>query len=133
MLTIDEKVAIINYRRQKAYASLNEAREVAKLGFWNLAGNRLYYAVFHMASALLLDKGLMAKTHGGVIHLIGSQFVTKDLLTKEYGRLFSRLYELRQSGDYDDLYDATEEEVLPFIDKTVEFLEQMEKLITLSA
>lgn len=29
MLTIDEKVAIINYRRQKAYASLNEAREVA--------------------------------------------------------------------------------------------------------
>lgn len=122
MLTIDEKVAIINYRRQKAYASLNEAREVAKLGFWNLAGNRLYYAVFHMASALLLDKGLMAKTHGGVIHLIGSQFVTKDLLT-----------ELRQSGDYDDLYDATEEEVLPFIDKTVEFLEQMEKLITLSA
>ena len=65
--------------------------------------------------------------------MIGSQFVTKDLLTREYGRLFSRLYELRQSGDYDDLYDATEEEVLPFIDKTVEFLEQMEKLITLSA
>ena len=133
MMTIVEKVAIINYRRQKAYSSLNEASEVAKLGFWNLAGNRLYYAVFHMASALLLDKGLMAKTHGGVIHLLGSQFVYKDLLTKEYGRLFSRLYELRQSGDYDDLYDATEEEVLPFIDKTVEFLEQMEKLITLSA
>ena len=53
-----------------------------------------------MASALLLDKGLSAKSHGGLIHLIGSQFVTKGLLDKTYGRLFSRLYELRQSGDY---------------------------------
>ena len=57
MLTMEEKKAIINYRRQKAYDSLNEVSEVAKLGFWNLAGNRLYYATYHMASALLLDKG----------------------------------------------------------------------------
>lgn len=30
-----------------------------------------------MASALLLDKGLMAKSHSGIIYLIGSQFVAK--------------------------------------------------------
>lgn len=131
MLTIEEKVSIIQYRRQKAYANLNEAKEVAKLGFWNLVGNRLYYAAFHMASALLLDKGLMAKSHSGIIHLIGSQFVAKNLLGREYGRLSSRLYELRQSGDYDDLYDATEEEVIPYIQKTNDFLLEMEKMITL--
>ena len=131
MLTPEEKKSIIDYRRQKAYDNLNEAREVAKLRFWNLTGNRLYYAAFHMASALLLDKGLSAKNHGGLIHLIGSQFVTKGLLDKTYGRLFSRLYELRQSGDYDDLYDATEEEVLPYIDKTEIFIKEMEKLISI--
>ena len=130
MLTPEEKKSIIDYRRQKAYDNLTEAREVAKLHFWNLTGNRLYYAAFHMASALLLDKGLSAKSHGGLIHLIGSQFVTKGLLDKTYGRLFSRLYELRQSGDYDDLYDATEEEVLPYIDKTEAFIKEMETLIT---
>ena len=54
-----------------------------QLGFWNLAGNRLYYAVFHMASALLLDKGFVAKTHSGVIHLIGANFVTTNRLSKE--------------------------------------------------
>lgn len=84
-----------------------------------------------MASALLLDKGMSAKSHGGLIHLIGSQFVTKGLLDKSYGRLFSRLYELRQSGDYDDLYDATEEEVLPYIEKTENFIREMEKLISI--
>ena len=131
MLTPEEKKSIIDYRRQKAYDNLNEAREVAKLRFWNLTGNRLYYAAFHMASALLLDKGLSAKSHGGLIHLIGSQFVTKGLLDKTHGRLFSRLYELRQSDDYDDLYDATEEEVLPYIDKTEIFIKEMEKLISI--
>lgn len=73
MLTPEEKKSIIDYRRQKAYSNLNEAREVTKLRFWNLTANRLYYAAFHMASALLLDKGLSAKSHGGLIHLIGSQ------------------------------------------------------------
>lgn len=131
MLTSEEKLAVITYRRQKAYDNLNEAREVAKLGFWNLVGNRLYYAAFHMASALLLDKGFAAKSHGGIIHLIGGQFVAKGLLEKEYGRLFSRLFELRQSGDYDDLYDATKVEVYPYIQKTYEFISRMEELINI--
>ena len=132
MLTMEEKKAIINYRRQKAYDSLNEVNEVAKLGFWNLAGNRLYYATYHMASALLLDKGFSARTHSGVIHLIGQNIIAKGLLDKIYGLLFTRLFELRQSGDYDDLYDATEEEILPLIDKTKAFVKAMEGLLVLS-
>ena len=34
MLTPEEKKSIIDYRRQKAYDNLNEAKEVAKLHFW---------------------------------------------------------------------------------------------------
>lgn len=62
---------------------------------------------------------------------IGSQFVARGLLEKDYGRLFSRLFELRQSGDYDDLYDATEEEIVPFISKTADFVKRMEELIVI--
>lgn len=75
MLNLEEKKVLIGYRKQKAYESLKEAKAVANLGFWTLTGNRLYYAAFHMASALLLDKGIVAKTHSGVIHLIGAKFV----------------------------------------------------------
>ena len=83
-----------------------------------------------MASALLLDKGFSAKTHAGVIHLIGEKFIATGLLYRAYGRLFSRLYELRQSGDYDDTYDATEEEVVPYFEKVEQFVKDMESLIT---
>ncbi len=121
---------IISYRIEKSRKSLEEAQAVSKLGYWNLAGNRLYYCVFHMASALLLDKGLSAKTHAGVIHLIGEKFIATGLIERTYGRLFSRLYELRQSGDYDDMYDATEEEVAPYFSKVSKFVADMEKLIS---
>ena len=33
MLSAEEKIAIVNYRRQKSYDSLNEAKEIVKLGF----------------------------------------------------------------------------------------------------
>lgn len=84
----------------------------------------------YMASALLLDKGMVARSHGGVIHLIGQNFVSKGLIPKEYGRLFSRLFELRQSGDYDDMYDATEEEIVPYMEVTERFLDAMKNLLT---
>lgn len=53
------------------------------------------------------------------------------LTEKEYGRLYSRLFELRQSGDYGDMYDATEEEIIPYISKTEALVSKMEELITL--
>ncbi|MBC8600287.1 HEPN domain-containing protein [Parabacteroides acidifaciens] len=130
-LSIEEKKAIIEYRIQKAWNSIREAEDNAKLGYWTLAASRLYYAAYYMASALLVDKGIVARSHSGVIHIIGSEFVKKDLLSKEDGRLISRLFNMRQSGDYDDLFDWTEEEVFPFFDKTKTFLNRMEDLISL--
>ena len=35
--------------------------------------------VFHMASALLIDKGFTSKTHSGVICLLGQEFATKGV------------------------------------------------------
>ena len=39
-------------------------------------------------------------------------------------------YEELEYIDYDDMYDVTEEEILPLIDKTVMFISKMEDLLT---
>lgn len=130
MLTPEERKAIIRFRIEKARKSFDEAKAVAGLGYWSLADNRLYYATYYMASALLLDKGISAKTHAGTIHLLGQKIINSGLLDKAYGRLFSRLYELRQAGDYDDMFDATEQEVKPYIEKVSAFLNETESMIT---
>lgn len=130
MLRAEDRKELIRLGLEKTAKVYKEAEDIAKLGYWNLTGNRLYYAVFHMARTLLLDKGIEAHTHAGVIHLIGKHFIATGLLDKSYGRLFSRLYELRQSGDYDDRFDATEEEVVPYFEKTKAFINDMKDLLT---
>ena len=128
-LTEDERQALIEYRIQKAKGTLIEARDNANLNHWSLAANRLYYAAFHMCSALLISKGISSKSHAGTIMLIGREFVQKGLLTKEDGSLISRLQNMRLSGDYDDLFDWTEEDVSPLIEQTAHLISKMEALL----
>ena len=130
-LTIDEKKAIIAYRMQKSAQTMIEARDNASMKHWSLAANRLYYALFHMASALLIDKGYMSKSHNGIICIIGQEFVSKGLLTSDDGRLISRLQHMRQSGDYDDLFDWTETDIMPCFEPTKRLLQKMSDLIVL--
>lgn len=39
-LTNEERIAIINYRMEKAYSTLDEARKVFSLDMYNLTANR---------------------------------------------------------------------------------------------
>lgn len=129
MLKDEDRQDLINYRTEKAYKVLQEAKDNAKLRHWNLAGNRLYYSVFHMCQALLLSEGDTTRRHAGMIHKIGLDFITTGRLDSKYGRLISRLYELRQSGDYDDKFDATEEEIMPYFEQVEQLLDVLKGLI----
>ena len=64
-----------------------------------------------------------------MIRVVGMEFVSKGVLTKEDGRLLSRLFDMRQSGDYDDFIEWTEEDVSPFFDKALALIHKMEGLI----
>ena len=129
-LNLDEKKAILNYRIQKAEKALVEAKDNANLGHWNLVANRLYYAGFHITSALLIDKGFTAKSHNGIFCILGQEFVRKGLLDREDAKLASRLQNKRQSGDYDDMFDWTNDDVLPLFEKTENLIEKMKGLIS---
>ena len=61
----------------------------------------------------------------------GLHFVTKGLLTPEDGSLLSHLQSMRSSGDYDDLFDWTEEKIAPMFEPTQALLDKMKQLITL--
>lgn len=130
-LSIDEKKAIIAYRIQKASTVLVEARDNARLEHWNLVANRLYYAVFHMASALLIDKDLTSRTHSGILCLLGQEFASKGLLDKDDVRLVSRLQNMRQAGDYDDMFDWSREDVYPLFERAEHLIQKMKLLISL--
>lgn len=61
MLTPEERKAIIRFRIEKARKSFDEAKAVAGLGYWSLAGNRLYYATYLWPRLFFLTRVFLQK------------------------------------------------------------------------
>ena len=57
-LDSENRKAIVDYRTEKAVLALEDADFLADAGKFNLAANRLYYALYYAASALLISKGI---------------------------------------------------------------------------
>ena len=58
--TLDEqsRTDLVKYRMERANETLQEARLLAKEGYYNATFNRLYYACFYAALALLAKNGI---------------------------------------------------------------------------
>ncbi len=128
-LSPTEKRAILEYRIERSSQSLKEAKDNANLGNWNLAVNRLYYSVFYMALAAIFNNGESARTHNGVYSIFCKKYIATNILDHHDGVLYRRLFSMRQSGDYDDMFDWAEEDVIPLIPKTECLLNSIRNLI----
>lgn len=93
---------LIEYRLHRAAETIKEADYNANGGYYNAAINRLYYACFYAASALMLANSLDSSTHKGIKTLLGLHFIRNGKLDIKYGRIYQQLFENRQSGDYED-------------------------------
>ncbi|MDD6001238.1 MAG: HEPN domain-containing protein [Bacteroidales bacterium] len=124
-LTSEERFAVVKFRIDKALRAYREAKGVLNLGYWETIANRLYYAAYNAVSALLIANGDIAQTHSGVIHIFGLHFITTGKFSSEDGRLYHKLFTMRQTGDYDDTYGLMEDDVRPFVEPTGEFIERV--------
>ncbi len=129
MMTEATRTEIVRYRREKAHALLREVDVLIENELWNSAVNRMYYACFHIVSALLIQHGIEVKSHMGVRQAFGLHFVKSHLMSPECGRIFSRLYDKRQSSDYDDFREFTREEVVDLYPQSQLLIEEVEKLL----
>lgn len=128
-LSDEERQAIVSNRVQKAFATWEEVKSIIQSQLWFAAANRMYYACYYMTSALLIKNNFQASTHGGVIRLLGKHFVVEGLLSDKLGRFYSQLFELRQSGDYDDWKVIEEKDILPLVETGEEYLKTLHSLI----
>ncbi len=129
--TLDEqsREALVQYRLDRADETLKEVEILAKESHFNAAANRLYYACYYAVSALLVAKGLNAQSHSGTKTLLGLHFVSKGLLPNEYGKTFSRLFEIRHSGDYDDFVFCDKEMIDEYTPKANDFINAIKALL----
>ena len=56
-------------------------------------------------------------------------YIKTGKLDKKFGQLLSDLFDWRQKGDYEIIYDYNEESVIPIIPAVEEMLDELEKAI----
>jgi uncharacterized protein (UPF0332 family) len=129
--TLDEqsREALVKYRLDRADETLKEVEILARESHFNAAANRLYYACYYAVSALLVANGLNSQSHAGSKTLLGLHFVSKGLLSNEYGKTFSRLFEIRHSGDYDDFVFCDKEMIDEYTPKATDFINAIKALL----
>jgi uncharacterized protein (UPF0332 family) len=118
-----DKAELVKYRLTRARETYKEVEILVKNELWNTAVNRLYYSCFYAVIALLADQDIEVQSHSGARQMFGLHFIKTGKIDPDSGRFLARLFDLRQTGDYDDFIDFDK-------DKVMELLEPADRLIS---
>ena len=121
---------LVQYRMDRAFEVLEDAKILADAKRWKSCVNRLYYSCFYAASALLAKHDMSSSKHAGVLSLFNLHFVKSSKISKKVAEIFNDLFDNRQESDYTDFAVFTEEQVMPQIGKTEAFVKAIETLLS---
>jgi uncharacterized protein (UPF0332 family) len=113
----------------KGGRALKAAETLLREGDPEFAAGRAYYAMLHVAQALLREKGLQYRRHSGVHAAFGEHFAKTGLLDRKYHRWLLDAFDERLRGDYDFQTSFDTESVALWIAQAREFWEVAERLL----
>lgn len=120
---------LAKYRINRARETLSEISLHIENKLWNAAVNRLYYACYYAVIALLVDRKISTTAHAGVRRMFGFHFVKTGIIEKDLGKFYSDIFDMRQTGDYEDYMDFTKEDVLDLLPMAQKLISRIEALL----
>ena len=129
MMTDENRRDIVAYRIEKANKTLEDAQKNLNYGMYNVAANRLYYAFYYAASALLISIKIEAHTHSGIQSMMHLHFIKTGILSEDDGILMRRLFTLRQESDYEDFIDIQQDDIEEILPATTRLIKKLCGLI----
>ena len=129
-LTDEERQIIVQLELEKAQSIMAQIENLRVLKYWDNIANRLYYAIFHAVSALLINDGHSVNTHKGVVVLFGQHYVRTSIFSMDDGKLYSQLQTMREKGDYNCAYQTSEDEIEPLIEPAQILVDKIVKYIS---
>jgi len=121
---------VVRYWMDKAMDSLASSENELESGRFSFAVNRIYYACFYAASAILLEKSLRFQKHSGVRAAFHQRLIKPGVISKEHGKFYDEIFEARQRGDYVELVRFEKEQIERWLKKGRRFVETMNSLVS---
>jgi uncharacterized protein (UPF0332 family) len=94
------KQEVIRYRLDQAREALDDAQYNLDGGRVRAASNRVYYAMFYAAVALLATRDLSSSRHSGVIALFHEHFVKSGAFPRALAHTLGQALDMRTDTDY---------------------------------
>jgi len=124
-----DREEVVKFRLEKARNTLAEVPVLIENKFYRTAANRLYYVCFYAVTALLINDAFETHTHSGVKTLFGLHYIKGNIIEKSFGKMYQKLFNLRQDGDYEDWFEIDKEDIIPNLAPVEKFIEAIENLI----
>jgi uncharacterized protein (UPF0332 family) len=117
----------------KAERALRAARLLIEAGEIEGACNRAYYAMYDAAHAALLAENKadfkITKTHSGLIAAFGLHIVSTNKISRDLGRSFNEVEQLRLLADYTG-EEITSEQVYSAVKKAETFVAAISRMLS---
>ena len=119
---------LIKYRMERAQSTLQDAQGLlAQNGTPESVVNRAYYSMFYAALALLATVGQETQKHQGVLALFSQHFIKTGILPKEMGKFLNKAFDMRQTGDYEEEAELTQEDAQKSVSFAEKFVQSAEE------
>lgn len=128
-LSDEQKRVALRLLVEKSDRNLEQAIANAKLGYWDLVANRLYYSIFHAVTALMFKDEIKVKSHKGTSSQFGRYYVMTGQFPRAAGLLYSRLQTMREKADYQNTFRISEEEGEQLIREVISLQKEVVKTL----
>jgi uncharacterized protein (UPF0332 family) len=112
-----------------AQVFLAESAHLLAGGFARGTVGRAYYAMFHAATAVLLDRDIERTSHHGIISAFGEYVVKPDLVPAKLHKHFVEAFSLRSDSDYLVPFEPQRPQAEVTLERARQFVEACEALL----
>lgn len=121
----------MNEEVQRQFEQAAECVEDARILLENdrlaAAVTRIYYAMFHAATAALLGRGVRRRSHRATLAAFGQTFVKTGELDKQLYRDLRAAFERRQQADYEAVVEVDRPTVAQLLGQAIDFVDACRK------
>ena len=111
---MDERIrlALSQYRFEKALKFLGTAHEILESGDTDSAANRAYYAVFYVMLAVTDLDGFESSKHSGIISYFNHHYVKTGIFSADISEMITDTSKQRERADYKRFYTTPYDKAL---------------------
>ena len=125
----EDRKIMVTLELEKADSTFAENEGLVEKEYWNTLANRLYYALFHAVTALLINDGREVSSHKGAAIRVHQYYVREGIFSVDEGAFYSQMETLREKADYNCFFQVSEAEITARIEPTRQLIEKIKEYI----